>query len=94
MAFVRLARFPGACAEHFHALQAAMGDVATPEGRLVYAAGPTEDGWQVVQIWSDRQSLEAFNERVFYPALSALGDSAFPRPPVVVDFESAIFDSH
>lgn len=93
MAFVRLARFPGARGKHFHALQAAMGDVPTPEGRLVFAAGPVHDGWQVVQIWTERQALDAFNDSVFYPALSALGDSGFPHPPVVVDFESTIFDS-
>jgi hypothetical protein len=92
VAFVRLARFPGAGEHHFLALAAAMGDVPAPDGRLVFAAGPIEDGWQVVQIWTDRQGLERFNATFFRPALASLGESAFPQPPVVVDFETAAFE--
>lgn len=87
-----MARFPGARDHHFRALAAAMGDVPSPEGRLLFAAGPVEDGWQVVQVWTDRDALDRFNAAYFLPALASLGDSAFPHPPVVVDFEPTVFD--
>jgi hypothetical protein len=93
VAFVRLARFPGAGEHHFRALEAAMEAVPAPDARLVFAAGPVEDGWQVVQIWTDRRSLEQFNADHFLPALASLGDSAFPEPPIVVDMETAFFDT-
>lgn len=90
MAFVRLARFGGATRRHFDALLEAMGELPTPDGRLVFAAGPVPDGWQVVQIWADRQELAEFNAVHFLPALQSLGAAAFPHPPVVVDFETEI----
>lgn len=92
MTFVRLARFPGAGEPHFRALATAMSDAPAPEGRLLFAAGPVEGGWQVIQVWTDRQKLDAFNTAYFLPALAALGESAFPQPPVVVDFEAAILE--
>lgn len=91
-AFVRLARFPGAREHHFRALADAMGDVPAPDGRLVFAAGPVEDGWQVVQTCADPHGLDHFNAAHFLPALASLGDFAFPQPPVVVDFETAVLD--
>lgn len=92
MAFVRLARFRGATEQHFRALADAMSDVPAPAGRLVIAAGPVHDGWQVVQIWTDRERLTEFNAAYFLPALASLGASAFPEPPVVVDFETELLD--
>jgi hypothetical protein len=91
MAFVRLARFPGATAEHFTALAASIGDIPTPVGRLLFVAGPSGDGWQVVQVWESKDQLDAFNQAVFFPALARM-DTVFPQPPIVTDFESEILD--
>ena len=88
MAFARLAFFPDGTAEHYDALAAEVGnDGVAPEGRLVFAAGQAPGGWQVVQVWTSYEALEAFNAAVFLPALDRLGDRAFPEVPVVVDFE-------
>lgn len=89
MAFVRVARFPGATEQHFQALSDALRDVPAPAGRLVFAAGPVDGGWQVVQVWTDRQALAEFNAAHLGPALAALGPAGFPEPPVVVDSETA-----
>lgn len=86
MAFVRLARFPGATAEHYAALAAALADAPVPPGRLLFAAGPVEDGWQVVQVWTSEAELADFNREHLLPALRALGAAGFPKPPTVVDF--------
>jgi hypothetical protein len=86
MAFLRLAFFPEATSEHFERLARQISP-EVPPGRLVFAAGPVRGGWQVVQLWESRELLEAFNREVFFPALSRLGDSAFPRPAQVTDFE-------
>jgi hypothetical protein len=91
--FVRLAWFPGAGEQHFRDLAAALSHVPAPDGRLAFAAGPVDGGWQVVQIWTDQAALDDFNASFFAPALASLGSAAFPQPPVVVDFETAIFES-
>jgi hypothetical protein len=86
MAFLRLAYFPEATSEHFERLTRQISP-EVPPGRLVFAAGPVTGGWQVVQLWESRELLEAFNRGVFFPALRRLGDSAFPAPAQVTDFE-------
>lgn len=85
MAFVRLALFPGGTQEQYARLAAVLADAPVPPERLLFAAGPVADGWQVVQVWTDRRHLEAFNEQSLRPAMAALGGSPFPRPPVVTD---------
>lgn len=88
MAFVRLAHFAGGTREHYDALARLMTLAKPPAGRHVFAAGPTEDGWQVVQVWSSRSALEDFNREHFFPAMAALDADAFPTPPSVTDFET------
>ncbi len=89
MAFVRLAFFPDATAEHFEALAGRMGGDVSPAGRLVFAAGAVAGGWQVVQVWHDRALLEEFNREHFLPALASLGPHAFPAPPRITDFSTS-----
>jgi len=90
MAFVRLARFPGAGPQHFDALTKALRDAPAPAGRLLFAAGPVDGGWQVVQVWSSQAELDAFNREHFLPALASLGTGGFPAPPTLTDFSTAV----
>ncbi|GAA4990103.1 hypothetical protein [Kineococcus glutinatus] len=90
MAFVRLAFFPGATREHFAAVEAAVGDVAPPPARRLFAAGPVPGGWQVVQVWRTAADLEEFNRTVYLPALRRLGAPPWPQPPQVTDLEAAV----
>ena len=91
MALVRLALFPGGTSEHYAALAEALGAQGDAPGRLVFAAGPVDGGWQVVQIWRSREELDAFNTAVLRPAMTAAG-GPFPAPPQVVDFETLELD--
>lgn len=83
-----MAFFPEATAQHYAALAAAMADVPIPVGRIFFAAGPTDGGWQVVQAWTSRDALDAFNRTAFFPALARISSGGFPQPPIVVDFET------
>ena len=92
VAFVRLAWFPGAEEQHFEALAEAMGDVAPPSGRILFAAGPADGGWQVVQVWESQDELDEFNAHHLFPALARLGGFTFPASPTVLDFEARTLD--
>ncbi len=49
---------------------------------------PIALSWQVVQVWTSQKDLVEFNDRYYLPALGALGQEAFPSPPVVTDFDA------
>jgi len=88
MAFVRLAFFPGGTAEQYAELSRELAEAPAPSGRLVFAAGRVEGGWQVVQIWDRKESLDTFNERWLLPAMRRLGSAGFGKPASVHDFVS------
>ena len=91
MAFVRLALFPHGTAAQYDALASELGVTAPPE-RLLFAAGPVDGGWQVVQVWQSREALDAFNAASLLPALRRLGDRGFPSPPQVTDLEPTVLE--
>jgi hypothetical protein len=33
---------------------------AMPPGNLVHIAGPTEDGWRIVDVWESAEAMDAF----------------------------------
>ena len=45
-----------------------------PEGWIFHAAGPTEDGWRVVEVWESQEAVDAYYQRLG-PALQNLGVS-------------------
>ena len=92
MAFVRLALFPDGTAAQYEALASELAGSPTPADRLVFAAGPVDGGWQVVQVWRSRDALDAFNAAHLLPALRRLGDRGFPRPPQVTDLEPVVLE--
>ncbi|GAC1319339.1 MAG: hypothetical protein NVSMB25_09950 [Thermoleophilaceae bacterium] len=69
MAFARIAEFPGGTQEQYEYLGELMGDgVANQPDRLVLAAGPSAEGWQIIQVWKSRESLDRFIEEHLQPA--------------------------
>jgi hypothetical protein len=48
------------------------------DGILVHIAGPTAEGWRVVDVWESEAAIEAFGERLG-PAMEAAGVDA-PAP--------------
>lgn len=89
MAFLRLAFFPGGTAEQWAAALQAIGDIPPPEGRRALAAGPVDDGWQVMQLWDSREDLEGFNRATFFPASADLSGHGFTQAPAVRDIDTA-----
>jgi hypothetical protein len=48
------------------------------EGILSHAAGPTDDGWCVVDVWESEEAFRRFGE-VIVPILQELGVPGEPR---------------
>ena len=38
-------------------------DGTSPEGQVFHAAGPTETGWVVVDVWESQEAFQRFVER-------------------------------
>jgi hypothetical protein len=46
-------------------------------GVLCHIAGPTNDGWRVVDVWESEEAFQAFGEKLM-PAMQAAGVDAHP----------------
>ena len=90
MAFLRLAFFPAGTAEQWAAVVQAVGDIPPPQGRRALAAGPVDNGWQVMQLWDSREDLDGVNRTVSFPAIADLRGHGFTQAPVVRDVDTAI----
>jgi hypothetical protein len=59
-----------------------------PQGLILHAAGPTEDGFRVVHVWESREAWERFSQERLGPAVAALGGPARPEP-TLREFDAA-----
>jgi hypothetical protein len=50
-----------------------------PDGLLLHLAGPTDEGFRIIDIWESELACERFRSGRVEPALSSLSGSA--RPP-------------
>ena len=67
---------PGAgVREYEHAFALIHPDGAWPAGQLNHIAGPTGDGFRVIDVWELREAFERFERDVLTP----LGFSGVPR---------------
>ena len=48
------------------------------EGLLSHTAGPTDDGWMVVDVWESEEAFQRFGE-VIVPVLQEIGIPGEPR---------------
>jgi hypothetical protein len=48
------------------------------DGILAHAAGPTENGWRVVDVWESEEAFQRFGE-VIGPVLQEVGFSGEPQ---------------
>jgi hypothetical protein len=53
-----------------------------PEGWMVHVAGPTENGWRVVNVVPSQEQFEAFARETLLPATKEVGDG----PPQLAFF--------
>ena len=90
MAFARIAVFPGGTREQWDYLGSLMGEGVTnqPERRLL-AAGPSADGWTIIQIWDTREALDRFISEHLGPAMERAGERGYPQPPQIIDLDLA-----
>ena len=58
--------------------EVAPGDRA-PDGALYHAAGPTENGWYVVETWESQEALDRFVRDKLQQALQNAGIAHQPR---------------
>lgn len=87
MTFIRLAFFENVSAQQYEAVAQELAQAPVPPARRFFAAGPVDGGWQVVQAWDSKDSLDKFNAEWFFPALARLGDDPLGRP-IVRDVEA------
>lgn len=78
----------------YHAMHKAVMEVADEvggvEGLLLHMAYPTDQGFDVTEVWETRESLDAFNRDVFPQAMSRSGVSMDGPPPEAVEFIPAV----
>lgn len=88
MAFARLAVFPGGTEEQHRAISEVLGDAQThAPGRIMFAAGPVSEGWQIIQVWERQEQLESWVEAHLGAAFAKVGSRGYPAPPRITDFE-------
>jgi hypothetical protein len=57
-----------------------------PERRLL-AAGPSDEGWTIIQVWDSHEALERFLSEHLHPAMEAAGQAGYPEQPDVTDIQ-------
>lgn len=88
MAIARIALFPGGTEENHHAIVEGLGETYdAPVGRLLFAAGPAPGGWQIVQVWESRETMDAWVQTYLGPAMGHAGSRGYPAPPQITDVE-------
>jgi hypothetical protein len=57
----------------------ALGESA-PKGLILHVAGPTDDGFRIIDIWESEEAWQEFRARRLAPAIAALGGPSRPEP--------------
>lgn len=80
-------KIPGGTQEQYDALHAHMDvDGNPPDGLILHAAGPIDEGWGVIDFWESREQFDSFQQSRLMPAFGALGDQAPQSPPEIKEF--------
>jgi hypothetical protein len=83
MAIGQVLKFSGAGIDKYDAVQAELGwdgDHGRPPGLLAHAAGPTDDGFCVIEWWESEDAWNDFFSSALQPAFGTVGD--IPQPDV------------
>ena len=80
-------KFVDGTQEQYEAVNAEIGvEENPPDGLIFHAAGPTEDGWGVLDFWESRGHFDRFMESRLGPAIQELGERAPQGPPDIKEF--------
>ncbi len=71
MAVTFIFEVPGAGQEQYDAVMERLDN--NPPGRIYHVAGPSEDGWMVVDVWETSDDFEKFLAEELIPAARATG---------------------
>jgi hypothetical protein len=81
MAYMITHFFEGGTEEQYEAVRtAAHPPEGLPPGQLYHAAGPTEGGWLIVAVWTDKATFDSFVGGKLVPALQGV-EGVFDGPP-------------
>ena len=83
MAIGQILQFSGAGIEKYDAVQSELGwvgDTGAPEGLHAHAAGATDDGFCVIDVWDSEAAWDTFFADRLMPAFQKVGD--IPQPQV------------
>ena len=84
MAVGMVMQFRGLGEEQYEAVMRQLGLTSNrgdwPAGIISHVAGPTPDGWCVVDVWEAREQFDAFLRDRLRPAFDAVG--GLPQPVV------------
>ncbi len=90
MAYARLAMFPGGTEEQARTVAEELGQGnIDPPGRILFGAGPNEDGYHIIQVWESRADMDSFLESSFRPAMQRLAAAGrgWTTAPIITDIE-------
>lgn len=80
-------KFEGGTQEQYEATHSHMGiDENPPDGLIFHSAGPTEEGWGVIDFWESREAFDGFLQARLQPAIQELGDRTMQSPPDLKEF--------
>ncbi len=65
--------------EQYERIAAAIAEPA-PRGLVVHVAGPTDEGFRMIDIWESAEAWQRFQAERLAPAIAALGGPARPQP--------------
>jgi hypothetical protein len=51
-----------------------------PPGLILHAAGPTDEGFRIIDVWESEDAWRQFQTERVAPAIAALGGPARPEP--------------
>jgi hypothetical protein len=52
----------------------------TPSGLILHLAGPTDEGFRIIDVWDNEGAWQRFRAERLAPAIAALGGPARPAP--------------
>ncbi len=81
MAYMITHFFEGGTEDQYRAaIAAAHPAEGLPPGQTYHAAGPTDGGWLVVAVWTDKDACDAFVTGTLIPSLQTT-QGGFTAPP-------------
>lgn len=51
-----------------------------PRGLILHVAGPTDEGFRIIDVWESEEAWQRFQTERLAPAIAALGGPARPEP--------------